>query len=140
MFLRVLFQWSRETANEIYPAYSSRMCQVLSALQEVKILSAQNFRKGTQLKLNFTVEGGKTIVFKPAWYTRNQVIEGEVYAGKDRHNSEILAFFLGAVLNFRSTGLVVGRSINIRDVLEIADKDLRETIISKGKHASKNRN
>jgi len=110
------------------------MCQVLSALREVKILSAQNFRKGTQLKLNFTVEGGKTIVFKPAWYTRNQVIEGEVYAGKDRHNSEILAFYLGAVLNFRSTGLVVGRSINIRDVLKLADKELRETIISKGKH------
>ena len=109
------------------------MCQFLSALREVKILSAQNFRKGTQLKLNFTVEGGKTIVFKPAWYNRNQVIEGEVYAGKDRHNSEIFAFYLGAVLNFRSTGLVVGRSINIRDVLEGADKELRETIISKGK-------
>ncbi|XP_070507171.1 glycosaminoglycan xylosylkinase homolog [Chironomus tepperi] len=124
--------WSKETANEIYPAYSSRMCQVLSALREVKILSAQNYRKGTQLKLNITVEGGKTIVFKPAWYTRNQVIEGEVYAGKDRHNSEILAFYLGAVLNFRSTGLVVGRSINIRDVFQLADKELRETIISKG--------
>lgn len=109
------------------------MCQALTALKEVPLISAQNFKKGTQLKLNFTVEGNKTLIFKPAWYSRNQIIGGEVYAGKDRHNSEILAFYLGAVLNFRSTSLVVGRSINIRDVFEIADKDLRETIISKGK-------
>jgi glycosaminoglycan xylosylkinase len=110
------------------------MCQVLMAIREVPFILARNFHKGSQLKLNFTVEGDKTMIFKPAWYSRNQIIDGEVYAGKDRHNSEILAFYLGAVLNFRSTTLVVGRSINIRDVYAIADKELRETIISKGKN------
>jgi hypothetical protein len=60
-----------------------------------------------------------------------QLLLGEVYSGKDRHNAEILAFYLGALLNFRWTSIVVGRSINIRDVFDIADKELQETIISK---------
>lgn len=107
------------------------MCQALSAMREVPIIFAQNARHGTQLKLNLTVEGNKTILFKPAWYSRNHIIEGEVYAGKDRHNSEVLAFFLGAVLNLRWTSIVVGRSINVRDIFDVADKELQETIISK---------
>lgn len=96
-------------------------------------MAAQNARRGTQLKLNLTLEGNKTIYFKPAWYTRNQIIEGEVYAGKDRHNSEVLAFYLGAVLNLRWTSIAVGRAINIKEIFDVADKELQETVISKSK-------
>jgi glycosaminoglycan xylosylkinase len=111
------------------------MCQVLTAINEVPIVSAKNsFRKGTQLKLNFTVEGNKTLIFKPSWYARSFVIDGEVYSGKDRHNSEIFAFYLGAVLNLRWTSIVIGKSINLRDVFNMADKELQETIISKSEH------
>lgn len=65
-------------------------------------MAATNSRKGTQLKLNFLLEGNQSVFFKPAWYERNTVIEGNVYSGKDRHNSEIIGFFLGALLNLRS--------------------------------------
>lgn len=102
-------------------------------MKHVPLLYAKNSKRGTQFKMNFTVEGNKSVIFKPAWYPRGEVIEGEVYSGKDRHNSEILAFYLGALLNFRWTSIVVGRSINIRNVFEIADKELQETIISKSK-------
>lgn len=112
------------------------MCQALKAIREVPIIFAQNARRGTQLKLSLTVEGNKTIYYKPAWYSRSEVVEGEVYAGKDRHNSEILAFYLGAVLNLRWTSIAVGRWINIREIFDVADKDLRETIISKSKYFS----
>lgn len=83
--------------------------------------------------MNFTVEGNKSMIFKPRWYSRNEVIEGEVYSGKDRHNSELIAFYLGALLNFRWTSIAVGRAVSIRDVFDIADKELQETIVSKSK-------
>lgn len=107
------------------------MCQLLTAMKEVRLIFAANSRRGTQFKMNLTVEGNKNIIFKPAWYLRNEVIEGEVYSGKDRHTSEILGFYLGSLLNFRWTSIVVGRAISLRDVFEIADKELQETIISK---------
>ena len=111
------------------------MCQLLTAMKEVSINFAKNSKRGTQFKMNFTVEGNKSIIFKPAWYKRTEIIEGkEVYAGKDRHNSEILAFYLGALLNLSWTSIVVGRSVNLRDIFNISDKELQETIISKSKH------
>lgn len=109
------------------------MCQLLTAMKKVPLISVRNSRKGTQFKMNFTVEGDKNIIFKPAWYPRSEIIEGEVFSGKDRHNSEIIAFYLGALLNFRWTTIVVGRSVSLRDVFDIADKELQETIISKSK-------
>lgn len=122
---------SRDTTNEIYPQHSTIICQVLTAMKNVPLISAANSRRGTQFKMNFTVEGNKNIIFKPAWYPRNEVIEGEVYSGKDRHSSEILSFYLGALLNFRWTSVVIGRAINLKEVFYIADKELQETIISK---------
>lgn len=114
--------------NEVYPQHSPMMCQILKALQETPLLSAQNSRRGTQLKLNVTVEGNQTVFFKPAWYRRNRVIEGEIYSGKDRHNSEVAAFFLGAILNLRWTPIVVGRTVSLQDVWNIADNELQETM------------
>jgi hypothetical protein len=68
------------------------MCKVIKAMQIVPILSAANSRKGTQLKLHLLVEGDQTVFFKPSWYSRNRVIDGPVFSGKDRHNSEIMVY------------------------------------------------
>lgn len=109
------------------------MCKVLKALQQVPLQAAANSHKGTQLKLNVLVEGNQTVYFKPAWYVRSRIIDGPVYSGKDRHNSEIAAFYLGALLNLRWTPIVVGRAINLKEVWKIGDKELQETMILKRK-------
>jgi glycosaminoglycan xylosylkinase len=109
------------------------MCKLLKALQDVPILSAANAHKGTQLKLNLLVEGNQSVYFKPAWYARNRVIDGPVYSGKDRHNSEIVAFYLGALLNLRWTPIAVGRAINLKEIWKLGDRELQETMIVKRK-------
>lgn len=109
------------------------MCKVLRSLQDVPLLAATNAIKGTQLKLSLLVEGNQTVYFKPAWYRRDRIIDGAVYSGKDRHNSEIVAFYLGALLNLRWTPIAVGRAINLKDVWKIADKELQDSIILKRK-------
>lgn len=100
-------------------------------MQDVPLVAATNSRRGTQLKLNFLVEGNQTVYFKPAWYLRERVIEGPVYSGKDRHNSEIVAFYLGALLNLRWTPVAVGRVVNMKEIWKIADKDLLDTMFTK---------
>lgn len=87
-------------------------------MQTVPIKRAKNSKKGTQLKLVFEVEGNQEFIFKPAWYKRNRLIEGPVYSGKDRHNSEIMGFYLGAILNLRWTPMVVGRMVNLKQIYE----------------------
>lgn len=109
------------------------MCKVLRSLQEVPLINATNAHKGTQLKLNLLVEGNQNVYFKPAWYRRDRVIDGPVYSGKDRHNSEIVAFYLGALLNMRWTPIAVGRAINLKEIWKIADKELQESMILKRK-------
>lgn len=109
------------------------MCKVLRSLQEVPLINATNAHKGTQLKLNLLVEGNQSVYFKPAWYRRDRVIDGPVYSGKDRHNSEIVAFYLGALLNMRWTPIAVGRAINLKKIWKIADKELQESMILKRK-------
>lgn len=120
-------------ANEIYPQYDSSMCKVLKALQTVPIIAAANAHKGTQLKLNLLVEGNQSIFFKPAWYKKNKIIDGAVYSGKDRHNSEIVAFYLGALLNLRWTPVAVGRAINLKEVWKISDAELQDSMNTKRK-------
>lgn len=66
-------------------------------------------------------------------YSRNQSIEGPVYAGKDRHNAEVAAFHLGLILGFRKSPLVVGRRISLRrEVMPVADQELIETFYQEG--------
>lgn len=110
------------------------MGQLLYALQHEDILSARNAPKGTQLKLLLQLAGKQKVIFKPKWYERNTVIDGPVYAGKDRFNAEIVAFYLGAILNLRWTPVAVGRAINLKDLYEQkADKLLRSTMTVNGK-------
>lgn len=108
------------------------MGQVLHAIQTAKIQKVFNSQRGTQLKLVLRLEGGQQVLWKPGWYTRNITIEGPVYSGKDRHNSEIIAFYLGAILNLRWTPIATGRKIDLMEVYEKADPVLKETMLIKG--------
>lgn len=126
-----MFQWPRD--NEVYPAFDTIMGQLLHALQHEEILSARNAPKGTQLKLLLQLAGKQKVIFKPKWYERNTVIDGPIYAGKDRHFAEIIAFYLGALLNLRWTPIAVGRKINLKEIYhEKADKLLRSTMLVNG--------
>lgn len=110
------------------------MGQLLNALRSEDIVQARNAPKGTQLKLLLQLAGKQKVIFKPKWYERDEVIEGPVYSGKDRFNAEIVAFYLGAILNMRWTPIAVGRSINLKEIYETkADKLLRHTMSVDGK-------
>ncbi|XP_055614067.1 glycosaminoglycan xylosylkinase homolog, partial [Uranotaenia lowii] len=124
---RIANSWPQ--ANEIYPAKDERIGKVLKSLQESEITRARNTPRGTQLKLLLDLAGKQSVLFKPAWYNRDTTIEGPVYSGKDRHNSEIVAFHLGAILNLRWTPIVAGRRISLTKLYSVADEGLRETMI-----------
>uniref|UniRef100_A0A336N1B6 CSON004425 protein n=1 Tax=Culicoides sonorensis TaxID=179676 RepID=A0A336N1B6_CULSO len=118
--------------NEIYPEnVDDSMGQLISALQNGKITKVYNSQRGTQLKLVLKLEGGQQVLWKPGWYSRDIEIEGPVYSGKDRHNSEIIAFYLGAILNMRWTPIVTGRMLDMKEVYEKADTVLKDTMIIK---------
>lgn len=109
------------------------MGQLLYALQNEEIIGAKNSPKGTQLKLLLQLSGKQKVIFKPKWYEKDAIIDGPVYAGKDRHYSEIVGFYLGALLNMRWTPVAVGRRINLKDVYnQLGDKDLKKTMIVNG--------
>lgn len=67
-------------------------------------------------------------------YNRSFHIAGPVYSGADRHNGEIVAFYLSLLLDLRRTPVAVGRRVNLN--LEIYDKanpDLKKTFYKKSK-------
>lgn len=109
------------------------MAQLLHALRTEKIQSVRNAPRGTQLKLLIELAGKQKVIFKPKWYERDAIITGPVYAGKDRFNAEIVAFYLGAMLNLRWTPIVVGRRINLKEIYDkTADKLLKSTMTVNG--------
>lgn len=113
--------------------YDTSMGQLIHTLQEEPITKASNFPRGTQLKLILKMANQQKVLFKPSWYPRNEIIEGPVYAGKDRHNAEIYAFYMAAVLDLRWTPIAVGRKINMKHLHEIASDDLKNTMTITGK-------
>ncbi|XP_039450318.1 glycosaminoglycan xylosylkinase homolog [Culex pipiens pallens] len=117
------------SGNEIFPQKDEKIGKVIRALQEAQILRARNTPRGTQLKLVFDLAGKQSVLFKPSWYGRDARLEGPVYSGKDRHNSEVVAFHLGAILNLRWTPIVVGRKVSLTEIYAIADDELRATMI-----------
>lgn len=108
------------------------MGELIKAIQTEDILRAYNSQRGTQLKLVFKLAGSQPVLFKPGWYNRDTVIEGTVYSGKDRHNAEIISFYLGAILNLRWTPIAVGRKIDLADIYLKADEELKATMLLKG--------
>ncbi|XP_059481067.1 glycosaminoglycan xylosylkinase [Neocloeon triangulifer] len=125
-------QWV--TNEEIVPESEPLLGSVLKAICSSKIIKAQSAKRfGTQLKIFLTLEGNLTAIFKPQWYTRDHIIEGSVYAGKDRHNAEIAAFHLGLILGFRKIPLAVGRKISLhKEVMPVAALELLETFHQEG--------
>lgn len=60
------------------------------------------------------------------------MILGDVYAGKDRFTSEILAFYLAAILDLRLVPIAADRVFNIkRDILPVATTILNNTVLQK---------
>ncbi|EFA06532.1 glycosaminoglycan xylosylkinase homolog [Tribolium castaneum] len=101
---------------------------VLSRLKTAKVVKADLDTRGTQLKFLLTLEGGQNVVFKPKWYDKSRVIEGPVYAGKDRHSSEIVAFYLSVLLNLPLTPCSVERTLSLsRDIVPVATRRLLNT-------------
>lgn len=88
----------------------------------------KNSRRGTQLKLVLELTNSQLVLFKPSWYSRDEIMNGSVYSGKDRHNSEIVSFHLAAILNLRYTPIVAGRRISLRDSIKYADAELQQTM------------
>lgn len=128
LFSLCSFQWPVE--NRIYPLYEPLISEVIRALQTDEIRKVDISAKGTQLKLHLLLSGNQTVVFKPKWYDRTEIIEGSVYAGKDRFNSEIFAFYLGALLQLNWTPLATGRKLNVKDVYErLSTARLKKTFV-----------
>ncbi|XP_058128332.1 glycosaminoglycan xylosylkinase homolog [Anopheles ziemanni] len=102
-------------ANEVVPGNEKLVGAVINAIATEPILRIKNSQRGTQLKLVFEFAQSQHVLFKPKWYNREEVINGTVYSGKDRHNSEIVSFHLAMILNLRSSPIVAGRRFSLRD-------------------------
>lgn len=68
------------------------------------------------------------MVFKPKWYDLSRIIEGAVYAGKDRFGSEILAFYLSVLLNKPLVPFSVLRTVSFKnEIMPVASELLKRT-------------
>ncbi|XP_071821250.1 glycosaminoglycan xylosylkinase-like isoform X2 [Apostichopus japonicus] len=104
---------------------------ILHGMSTAKIKKADIGYKGTQLKARLVLEGGQMVVFKPKWYRRDEVMTGNPYSGKDRHNGEIAAFHLNRILGFNRAPLVAGRRVNLlTEVFPVATPTLNATFTS----------
>ncbi|XP_019874820.2 glycosaminoglycan xylosylkinase homolog isoform X2 [Aethina tumida] len=116
------------TQNKVVNFNSSELGSVIHALKNAKIIKADLDQRGTQLKLLLTLQGGQLVIFKPKWYEIDKIIEGPVYAGKDRIGSEILGFYMSILMKKPLTPISAERNISLtRDVIPVATKKLIET-------------
>lgn len=114
--------------HQLYSPSDSNLGKVWHALQFAKITKADLDTRGTQLKFLLTLEGDQEVIFKPKWYDKEKIIEGPVYAGKDRYGSEILSFFLSGILNRPLAPISVERVVNVKlELLPVATTRLLST-------------
>ncbi|XP_059171966.1 glycosaminoglycan xylosylkinase-like [Physella acuta] len=119
-------------ARQILPVDDQELGAILNAMGQGKVTSADVGHKGTQLKLTLVLNNEQKVIFKPAWYTRDYLVTGTPYAGRDRHNAEIAAFHLGRILELRRTPLAVGRRLDIKnDIQSVATEGLLSTFFNK---------
>ncbi|KAI8771228.1 glycosaminoglycan xylosylkinase [Biomphalaria glabrata] len=105
---------------------------ILKAMSQGTITSADFGQRGTQLKLTLLIDNAQKVVFKPAWYPRDYVVTGTPYSGRDRHNGEIAAFYLGSLLGLRRIPLVIGRRIHFeKEILPVSTSRLITTFFEK---------
>ncbi|CAL4172079.1 unnamed protein product, partial [Meganyctiphanes norvegica] len=120
------------TPHSLVPDNARGLGDVLAALSSAPIVAADVGYKGTQLKVTLLLKGGQRAIFKPQWYRRSELIEGEVYAGADRHNGEITAFHLSRLLGYNMVPLAVGRKVSLKHhILPVASKKLSSTFFTR---------
>ncbi|KAG0714160.1 Glycosaminoglycan xylosylkinase [Chionoecetes opilio] len=118
--------------RSLIPSSALGLGDVLQALAKAPIISTDVGYKGTQLKISLVLKGGQRAVFKPRRYSREELLEGEVYAGADRHNGEVAAFHLGRVLGLLTVPLTVGRRVSPRKhLLPVASRELAATFFKR---------
>ncbi|XP_034945348.1 glycosaminoglycan xylosylkinase [Chelonus insularis] len=119
-------------AHHLLPPVAPELGTILNALRKTKIVKAANAQVGTQLKLMLTLEPNVKALFKPQWYSRETILHGPVYFGKDRHNAEVVAFHLSSLLGLRRVPLTVIRKLNLKGLRDIATPDLQATMYEVG--------
>ncbi|XP_045461564.1 glycosaminoglycan xylosylkinase homolog [Harmonia axyridis] len=101
---------------------------IFRALKFAPIIKADLDGRGSQLKFLLTLQGNQEVIFKPKWYEKERILKGPVYGGKDRHTSEIIAFYLSVILNLPFVPYCVERKISVRkNILPVASKRFLET-------------
>ncbi|CAH0766357.1 unnamed protein product [Diatraea saccharalis] len=121
-------QWASE--ESLFPLKNGLPGQILQAMHTSQIVLVDNAPKGTQLKLLLQIEGKHKLYFKPKRYQLSDVINGNIYAGFDRHNSEVFAYYLAIVLNFTWIAPSVIRKIHVNnDILPVATIGLKKTMV-----------
>lgn len=84
-------KWVR--ARQVTPTKAAKLGSIVHALQTARIVKSDVSRKGTQLKLLLSLQGGQYVLFKPQRYSR-QYITDDIYSGADRHNGEIFGNYI----------------------------------------------
>ncbi|XP_013134917.1 PREDICTED: glycosaminoglycan xylosylkinase [Papilio polytes] len=127
----VLYETEKWVSDEsLFPHTNGAPGHILHAIQNSQIALVDNAPKGTQLKLLLLLEGKQKLYFKPKRYELDNVIKGRIYAGYDRHNSEVFAYYLAMVLNFKWIAPSAIRKIHIeKDVLPKATLGLSKTMV-----------
>lgn len=98
---------------------------------ESKIVKSSIPSKGTQLKVMLVLDGNQQVLFKPMRFPRDHIINGEPYAGSDRHNGEIVAFHLSRILNLRTAPITVGRRLHVtKELKSTASANLLATFLT----------
>ncbi|XP_044595564.1 glycosaminoglycan xylosylkinase isoform X2 [Cotesia glomerata] len=115
-------------AHHLLPPAAPELGTILNALRKTKVVKVSNAQVGTQLKLMLTLESNVKAIFKPQWYSRDTVLHGPVYFGKDRHNAEIVAFHLSSLLGLRRVPLTVIRKLNLKEVQSKATAEVSATM------------
>lgn len=65
------------------------------------------------------------------------MISGNIYAGFDRHNSEVFAYYLAMVMNFTWVSPSAIRRIHVnKDVIPVATTSLKKTMVKNGNKLS----
>lgn len=120
--------------DSLYPNTNDAPSQILQALQTTQIALVDNAPKGTQLKLLLHLEGNEKLYFKPKRYNLDHSINGDVYAGFDRHNSEVFAYYLAIVLNYKWIAPSVIRRLHLnKDIISHATVGLKRTMAKNDK-------
>ncbi|CAH0695364.1 unnamed protein product [Spodoptera exigua] len=120
--------WADE--ESLFPYKNGAAGQILQAMRTSQIAFVDNAPKGTQLKLLLVLKGNQKLYFKPKRYNLTDVIRGNIYAGYDRHNSEVFTYYLAMVLNYKWVAPSVIRRINMKyDILAHAMPGFKRTMV-----------